>query len=167
MTWAALDWPDLTPAFPAPHPATPTPPRPDVPWDIEERVRRAEVTRGIVVPLCMLAGLLLVCAGAALFARAPHAGGRPPLVTLLLLGLGVLVAFPLPALATLLVIGPTWRQRQQHFALIRWEAERRAWRERERARYLDALPVERREPFLAALDEAARSRPVSDGAIRA
>lgn len=159
MTWAELDWPDLSPALPEPRPTTPAPPRPDVPADVAERVRRAEVTRGVVVPLCMISGLLLVCVAAALFARQPHPAGAPQPVPLALLALGLIVAFPLPALATLLVIGPMWRQRQQHFALLRWQSELSAWRERERARYLAALPADDRGRLLAALDAAKRSRP--------
>lgn len=158
MRWAELDWPNLSPSFPEPASTIPEPPRPHVPLDVAERVRRAEVTRGIVVPLCMLAGLLLVCAAAVLFARTSHAAGHPPLIPLALLTLGVVVAFPLPALATLLVIGPTWRQRQQHFALLRWQSDRRAWLLRERALYLAALPASDRERFLAALESAKPSR---------
>src|SRR5579884_265363 len=127
--WIALDWPNLSPDFPEPVPLTPPPPPPDAPADVGERVRRAEVTRGIVVPLCALAGALLVCAGTVLAARqtSPQPGHPPALALLLIFG-GLAVAFPVPALATLLVIGPTWRQRQQHYALLRWRAERRAWR---------------------------------------
>jgi len=160
MTWTELDWPDLSPHFPEPQPATLPPPRPEVPARVAERVHRAEVTRGIVVPLCVLAGAGLVCAGLAVYRGAPSGGGaRAPLAALLLLLAGIVVAFAVPALATLR-IGPTWEQRQQHWRLQQWELERRAWLAREQAIYIAALPSYLREPFHRALTS---SPPIESG----
>ena len=148
MSWAELEWPDLSlapEAFPEPRPRTPPPPRPEAPPGVAERVRRAEVTRGIVVPLCFLMGGGLACAGTALYGRAPG-------MTVALVAAGVVVAFVVSALATLR-IGPTWEQRQQHWRLLRWEGEWRAWLARERAAYLAELPLEQR----AALERALRA----------
>jgi len=39
---------------------------------------------------------------------------------------GLLIEFPLAALAALLV-GPTWRQRQDHWRLLNWETRHQAW----------------------------------------
>jgi hypothetical protein len=50
--------------------------------------------------------------------------------------------------------GPTWEQRQQHWAVLRWEGEMRRWRDRERERYLLALAPRERERFRRALAEA-------------
>jgi hypothetical protein len=152
MTWAALDWPDLSPAFPAPQPSA-QPARPDVPAEIGERVRRAEWRRGRFVPLCVLAGVALFAAGLAVYAAAPQPERTPALALALMLA-GLLVATLLPALVVLLVIGPSWEQRQQHLRLLRWERERAAWLARERARYLAALTEEQRAAFRRALAEA-------------
>ena len=143
MSWSELEWPELSPAFPEPHPTAPPPARPDVPATVAERVHAAEVTRGIVVPLCFLVGGALVCAGAVLSARARAVG-------LALLASGIVVAFVVSAAATL-HIGPTWQQRQQHWRLLRWQAEHRAWLERERAIYLASLTHEQRDAFRRAL----------------
>lgn len=153
MTWAALDWPDLSPAFPAPEPQPP-PARPDVPAEIGERVRRAEWRRGRFVPLCVLAGGALFTAGLAVYAAAPRPEHAPALAIALMLT-GVLVATLLPALVVLLVIGPSWEQRQQHLRLLRWERERATWLARERAHYVAALTGEQRDAFRRALAEAA------------
>lgn len=87
-------------------------PSPDPP-DIGARVRAAERRRAIGVKLCVLTGACLVAAGLATYAIASHRGAAP-LATLILLALGLLVAFPLAALLALL-LGPTWEQRQQHW----------------------------------------------------
>jgi hypothetical protein len=122
-----------------------------VPPGVAERVRRAEVTRGIIVPLCFLAGGGLACAGTALYGRAPG-------ITVALVAAGVVVAFAVSALATLR-IGPTWEERQQHWRLLHWEGERRGWLARERAAYLAELPPERR----AALEQALRASTKESG----
>ncbi|MFI5273237.1 MAG: hypothetical protein ACHQ4H_09435 [Ktedonobacterales bacterium] len=150
MAWSDLDWPNLSPRFPEPRPQTLAAARPDVPTAIAEQVRRAERRRGRFVPLCILAGALLAGAGLALAAAAPRAP-RAPIGALLLIALGMLVATLLPALAVLLVIGPSWTQRQQHLRLLLWERERAGWLARERARYVAALPPERREALSRAL----------------
>lgn len=156
MTWADLDWPDLSPKFPKPQPSPP-PARPDVPADIAEQVRRAERRRGIFVPLCVLVGSALFCAGVGMYRFAPptHQKGEtclaPTVVAVLLMLVGLLVAMLVPALVVLLVIGPSWQQRQQHLAVLRYERERRAWLAGERGRYLADLPVEVRNQVLAAL----------------
>jgi len=125
-------------------------------------VHRAEVTRGIVVPICVLAGTGLVCMGLVLYRTAPLGGAvRTPLVTLLLLLAGVVTAFAVPALATLR-IGPTWEQRRQHWRLQQWEAERHAWLAHERAVYIAALPPHQRAPFRRAL---ASSPPIESGEV--
>lgn len=150
--WRRLSWPDLSPSFPEPQPQPP-PVRPDVPAEIGECVRRAEWRRGRFVPLCVLAGVTLFAAGLAVYASAARPERAPALAIVLMLA-GVLVATLLPALVVLLVIGPSWEQRQQHLRLLRWERERAAWLARERARYLAALPEEQRAAFQRALAEA-------------
>src|SRR5260221_11524127 len=103
MAWVGLDWPDLPPDFPEPRPH-PAPPRPPVPADIAEQVRRAERRRGVIVPLCVLAGVLLFCAGLPTY----HFAGdyrhpvQPPTVPLTLIVAGLLVAPLVPALSVLL-----------------------------------------------------------------
>ena len=158
MAWSDLDWPDLSPHFPAPVPRSPAPARPDVPGDMGDQVRRAERLRGRFVPACVLAGALLFAAGLARYAAtATHPRGSTPPEALALLLAGLLVATLLPALAVLLVIGPTWRQRQQHLRLLLWQRERAAWLARERARYLAALPPSLRAELLRALPPLSRS----------
>lgn len=151
MTWTDLDWPDLSLRFPEPRPTSAPLPRPDVPVEVAERVHRAEVTRGVVAPLCMLAGAALSCAGLIVYSAAAERTGRSPVATLLLLLAGVMVAFVAPAVATLR-IGPTWEQRQQHWRLQQWETQRRAWLARERAAYIATLPPHLRESFCTLLD---------------
>lgn len=136
MSWAELDWPDLSPAYPEPRPRSAPPPRPPVPLDIAAQVRRAERRRGVFVPACALAGVALFGVGLALY----HPSGSGFTLALAIMGLGLLVAFVVPALAVLLVIGPHWRQRIQHLQRMRWERERRLWLTHERERYLAALP---------------------------
>lgn len=150
MSWADLGWPDLARAFPElaePRPHDAPPPRPDVPADIGARVARAERTRGIVVPLCALAGCVLVGA-AALATRAP---AHAPALTLALILAALAAGFVGPALVVLLVIGPSWTQRRQHLALQLWQRDLRRWRAAERARYLASLAPEQRERLLRAL----------------
>ena len=148
MSWAELDWPDLSPAYPEPHPLSAPPPRPPVPLDIAAQVRIAERRRGIFVPICALAGAALFGVGLALY----HPFGTRFTLALALMGIGLVVAFVVPALAVLLVIGPHWRQRLQHLQLMRWERERRLWRAQERERYLAALSVPQRNALRHALD---------------
>lgn len=158
MSWADVDWPDLGPEFPEPRPAPP-PVQPDVPTDIAEQVRRAELRRGIFVPLCILVGSAIFCAGVGLYQAAlpsrqtGETSLDPTVVAWLLILAGVLIATLLPALVVLLIIGPSWRQRQQHLALLRYERERRAWLARERQRYLASLPDEVRKQLRAALHD--------------
>lgn len=152
MAWSDLDWPDLSPRFPTPVPRSPAPPRPDVPADIAAQVRRAERLRGYFVPACVLAGALLFAAGLARYAATvAHRQGHAPPEMLALLLAGLLVATLLPALAVLLVIGPSWRQRQQHLRLLLWQRERAAWLAAERARYLAARSPAQRAELLHAL----------------
>ncbi len=66
---------------------------------------------------------------------------------------GLLVATLVPALTVLLVIGPTWSQRQQHLALTSWQRARREWLAQERQRYLASLDTASRERFAQALRE--------------
>lgn len=161
MAWSDLDWPNLSPRFPEPQPRTPQPPRPDVPRDIGAQVRRAEHRRGCFVPACVLAGALLFTAGLARVATARTYGPTPPDALALLLA-GLVVATLLPALAVLLVIGPSWRQRQQHLRLLRWQRERRVWLAHERGRYLAELPPELRAELPRAL-AAPAPHPLTDG----
>ena len=135
MSWAELDWPDLSPTYPEPHPLSAPPPRPLVPVDIAAQVRTAERRRGVFVPVCALAGAALFGIGLALY----QPSGMGVTRALAIMGIGLVVAFVVPAFAVLLVIGPHWSQRLQHLQLMRWERERRLWRAREREHYLSAL----------------------------
>ncbi|HEV2458896.1 MAG TPA: hypothetical protein VGS80_11065 [Ktedonobacterales bacterium] len=161
MSWSDLGWPDRSPEFPAPQPGTPPPLRPDAPDDIAAKVRRAEQRRVVVVPLCVLAGSALLCTGLFLYSGSRHGSStaQTPAAAILLIAAALVVAFPLPALLVLLVIGPTWRQRQQHLALVRWQREHTAWLARERQRYLASLPEDHRQRFLQALGSSARADP--------
>ena len=147
MSWAELDWPDLSPAYPEPRPRSAPPPRPPVPLDIAAQVRIAERRRGVFVPVCALAGAALFGVGLALY----QPDGTVFTRALALMGIGLVVAFVVPALAVLLVIGPHWPQRLQHLQLMRWERERRLWRAQERERYLAALSAPQRNAFRHAL----------------
>lgn len=156
MAWADLDWPNLPPEFPEPRPS-PAPQHPDVPAGIGEQVQRAERRRGIFVPLCILTGSAVFCAGVGIYRfalggqTAGEAGPAPTAIAVLLMLAGLLIATLVPALVVLLVIGPSWRQRQQHLALLRYQRERREWLSRERQRYLASLPAGLREQVVAAL----------------
>jgi len=75
------------------------------------------------------------------------------------MGIGLLVAFVVPALAVLLVIGPHWRQRIQHLQLMRWERERRLWRASERERYLATLSPPQRDTLRHAIDARCKLSP--------
>lgn len=143
MSWAELDWPDLSPPYPEPQVRSAPPVRPPVPLDIAAQVRRAERRRGVFVPLCALVGAAVFGLGLALY-RISGTGSAPALMTM---GAGLLVAFVVPALVVLLVIGPCWRQRLQHLQLIQWERQREIWRTHERERYLAALSPPQREAF--------------------
>lgn len=174
MSWAELEWPDLSPGFPEPVVTRPAPPRPDVPPDIAERVRVAERRRAVGVKLCLLAGALLCCASFTVYAAAARsfggvagAAGGAPSVALVLLATGLATAFPLAAVAALL-LGPTWGQRRQHWRLERWQREHARWLDIQRAVYVDSLPPQRRPELLRRLRECAeraapRSTPVPDG----
>lgn len=168
MAWVDLDWPDLSPDFPEPQPR-PAPPRPPVPDDIAEQVRRAEQRRGVFVPLCVLIGTLVLCAGLGVYHIATGYG-RPsatlaatPSAALALILVGLLGATLVPALTVLLVIGPTWSQRQQHLALTRWQRARREWLAQERQRYLARLDGASRERFVQALRGRQMSGPEQSG----
>ena len=170
MSWAELDWPDLSPAYPEPHPHLAPPPRPPVPADIAAQVRIAERRRGVFVPVCALAGATLFGVGLALYRPSGTGFAR----ALGIMGLGLVVAFVVPALAVLLVIGPRWRQRLQHLQLMLWERERRLWLACERERYLAALSASQRNTLrdvLTAERERLSRRPNGDypphGKIRA
>lgn len=89
----------------------------DTPPDIGARVRAAERRRATGVKLCILVGVGLVAAGLAVYALTPHSAAAP-LAALILLGAGLIVTFPVAALLALL-LGPTWRQRQQHWRSLR------------------------------------------------
>jgi hypothetical protein len=147
MSWAELDWPDLSPAYPEPHPRSTPPSRPPVPADIAAQVRTAERRRGVFVPVCALTGAALFGVGLVLY----HPTGTGFTLALAIMGLGLLVAFVVPALAVLLVIGPHWQQRLQHLQLMRWEREHQLWRTRERERYLSALSAPQCNAFRHAL----------------
>ncbi len=147
MSWAELDWPDLSPTYPEPRPRSAPPPRPPVPVDIAAQVRTAEWRRGVFVPVCALAGAALFGLGLALY----HPADKGFTFALAIMGLGLLVAFVVPALAVLLVIGPHWRQRLQHLELMRWERARRLWCTEERERYLAALSALQRTALRDAL----------------
>src|SRR6185437_13056645 len=152
MSWAELDWPNLSPTYPEPRPRLASPLRPPVPVDTVAQVRRAERRRGVFVPVCALAGAALFGVGLALYRPTGHGFT----LALAIMGTGLLVAFVVPALAVLLVIGPHWRQRIQHLQLMRWERERRLWRARERERYLAALSPPQRDTLRHALEALAR-----------
>jgi len=150
MTWADLGWPDLSRAVPElaePRPRVAPPPRPDVPAGIAARVAHAERTRGVVVPLCALAGCGLI-GGAALATRGPS---HAPALALALILAALVVGFVGPALVVLLVIGPSWTERRQQLALQLWQLELRRWRAAERAHYLASLTPERRKRLRRAL----------------
>ncbi|HEV2403917.1 MAG TPA: hypothetical protein VGR88_00610 [Ktedonobacterales bacterium] len=71
------------------------------------------------VKLALLAGALLVAAGIFVYlAAGGAASGHAAPLALVLLGAGLVVAFPLAALLALL-LGPTWAQRQRYVALRR------------------------------------------------
>ncbi|HLZ23328.1 MAG TPA: hypothetical protein VKQ30_14515 [Ktedonobacterales bacterium] len=92
-----------------------------IPPDIGDRVRAAERRRALGVKLCVLAGVCLVAGGLAVYVVAPHSAvsaHTAPRAALLLIGAGLVVTFPFAALLALL-LGPTWRQRQQHWQSLR------------------------------------------------
>lgn len=140
MSWAELEWPDLSSKYPEPRLRSASPPRPPVPADIAAQVRTAERRRGVFVPVCALAGAALFGIGLALYQPSGTGVTRARAI----MGIGLVVAFVVPALAVLLVIGPHWRQRLQHLQLMRWQRERRLWLARERERYLSALSAQQR-----------------------
>ncbi len=158
MSWAELDWPDLSPAFPEPHPLSSRPPRPPVAEDIAAQVRRAERRRAIFVPSSALVGAALFTVGLLLY-RAALVEQGSSVAALAVMGAGLLVAFVVPALVVLLLIGPNWRQRTQHWQLIRWERERRRWLAFERERYIATLPLPQRAMLRRALAIARHGAP--------
>lgn len=155
MSWAELDWPELSPMYPEPRLRSAPPPRPPVPVDIAAQVRTAERRRGVFVPVCALAGAALFGVGLAFY----HPSDQGFTLALAIMGSGLLVAFVVPALAVLLVIGPHWRQRLQHLQLMRWERERWLWCTEERERYLAALSASQRSALRDAL-ATERERPL-------
>jgi hypothetical protein len=116
--------------------------------DIAAQVRIAERRRGVFVPVCALAGAALFGVGLAIY----RPSGQGFTLALTIMGIGLLIAFVVPAFAVLLVIGPHWRQRIQHLQLLRWERERRLWRMHERERYLAALSPSQCAALRHALD---------------
>jgi len=155
MSWAELEWPDLSPKYPEPHLRSAPPLRPPVPVDIAAQVRTAERRRGVFVPVCALAGAALFGVGLAIY----RPSGQGFTLALAIMGIGLLVAFVVPALAVLLVIGPHWRQRIQHLQLMRWERERRLWRASERERYLATLSPPQRDTLRHAIDARCKLSP--------
>jgi hypothetical protein len=145
MTWMELGWPELSAEFPEPRPGEP-PQRPEAPEDIGTQVEAAERRRARAVKRCALAGTILV--GLGLWAEV--VGARALGVALMAVGLGV--AFALAAYYAW-AFGPAWEQRQQHWAVLRWEREIRLWRERERERYLASLTPRQRERFRQVVGE--------------
>jgi hypothetical protein len=143
MSWAELGWPELSPAFPEPRPGAP-PQRPEAPEDIGERVAAAERRRARAVKRCALTGSVLV--GVGLWAEVADARA----LGVALMAVGLAAAFALAAYCAW-AFGPTWEQRQQHWAVLRWERELRVWRERERERYLASLTPRQRERFRQAV----------------
>jgi hypothetical protein len=98
------------------------PPRPPISADVAARVERAERRRGRVVKSLLLVGSLTFAAGLIASALATRLGEHSlRALGLVLLLVGLLLVFPVAALAALLV-GPTWRQRQDHWQLLHWEA---------------------------------------------
>jgi hypothetical protein len=150
MSWAELGWPDLSPEYPEPRP-TEAPQRPPAPEDIGERVAAAERRRARAVKRCTLAGACLAGAGLWAEVAALRALG------VALMAAGLLVAFALAAYFAW-AFGPTWEQRQQHWAVLRWERELRMWRDWERERYLASLTPQQRGRFLRAVDAGKESR---------
>lgn len=166
MSWADLEWPNLSPEFPEPVMTRPAPQPPDVPDDVAERVRVAERRRAAGVRLCVLVGAGLCCAAFVVYAVAARTSGagdaaaaggasRAPAVALALLGAGLAVAFPLAALAALW-LGPTWEQRRQHWRFTRWQREYARWLGLQRMVYRESLPAERRAVLSRQLRERAQ-----------
>jgi hypothetical protein len=102
--------------------------RPPISADVAARVERAERRRGVAVKSLLLAGTLIFGAGLIPSSVAARLGQPPSALALVLLSVGLLLVFPLAALAALLV-GPTWQQRQDHWRLLNWELEK-SWRHR-------------------------------------
>ena len=123
--------------------------------DIAAQVRIAERRRGVFVPVCALAGAVLFGIGLVLY----KPSGTGVTRALAIMGVGLVVAFVVPALTVLLVIGPHWRQRLHHLQLMRWERERRLWRARERERYLATLSPPQRAALCHALDASWKLSP--------
>lgn len=86
--------------------------------EIERRERR----RAAGVKLAVLSGALFLGAGLVVYLlTGGAASGHTAPLALILLGAGVVLAFPVAAVLALL-LGPTWAQRQRHLALTRREA---------------------------------------------
>lgn len=162
MSWTELEWPDLSPLYPEPHPLSSPPSRPPVPVDIAAQIRLAEQRRGVFTPVSALVGAALFAVGLALY-RASSGGHERSIAALVFMGAGVFVAFVVPALAVLLFIGPHWRQRTQHLQLTRWDSEYRRWLANERQRYIATLPTQQRAMLRQAL--AAHSSPPIGGRV--
>jgi hypothetical protein len=156
MTWAELEWPPLGSELPVPQPTTPPPEPPlGVPLEIGREVERRERRRARGVKLLMGIGALLVGAGVVVYASGQGARGSASPAVLALLGMGLLVAFPCAALAARW-LGPTWRQRQEHYQIVRWQRERGAWLARERARYVASLSADQRAELRRRMGERQR-----------
>jgi hypothetical protein len=101
------------------------PPRSPISADVVARVERAERRRGRWVKLVLLLGCLTFGVGLIVSAAAARVGHHPVSnLGLALLLVGLLLVFPTSALVALL-IGPTWRQRQEHWRLLHSETRHR------------------------------------------
>jgi hypothetical protein len=98
---------------------------PPISADVAARVEQAERRRGLAVKSLLLAGSLIFGAGLISSSVAARVGHPVSALGLLLLSLGLLLVFPLAALAALLV-GPSWQQRQDHWRLLNRETRRQA-----------------------------------------
>jgi hypothetical protein len=145
MTWAELEWPNLSPEFPQPVISTPPPARPTVPADVAARVQHGEVRRGRAVYATVALGALLLIAAIAVSLRLPERPTTHAVRVLALVAIGALPFVTFLAAALLaLFLGPNWEQRQQHWQLQRWERAQCAWLAGQRAAYLAALsPADR------------------------
>ena len=158
MTWAELEWPDLSRELPEPVVTRAAPVRPDVPAEIGERVRAAERRRAVGVRVCVLVGAALCCAAFVVYAAYMRGGGGggeaggAPAVMLALLAAGLVVAFPVAALAALR-LGPTWEQRRQHWRYLHWREEYGRWLGVQRSVYVDSLSREQRALLARRLGE--------------
>jgi hypothetical protein len=143
MSWNELEWPDLSPRFPAPLVSRRPPERPAVPARIGLDIANAEKRRKHLVLLCLWTGLAIFVAGILLQSPVVGEHTSTPL-GLGLLALGMLVLFPVAALLAL-ISGPFWRQRKDHWRLLHWQSTYSSWLSGEQERYLASLSPEARE----------------------